>query len=76
VRSNKWKKWMLPDSSATKVEKALICGHYIFSSDQFIKLKKEAKSALKKNNINLDRELRLAVSNSILRYAKNFRLVS
>lgn len=74
--SKKWKKWMIKDSKATNLEKATICGHYIFASKKFIELKKEAKKFLQKKNMNLDDELKKQIKISILRYLKNFRLIN
>jgi len=36
--SMKWKKWMLKNSNASFKDKAIIAGHYVFSSDKFIEV--------------------------------------
>jgi len=74
--SKKWKKWMVKKSQTSILDKAIICGHYIFSSNQFKDLKTEANKFLQKKNINLDNELKKEIKNSILRYLKNFRLIN
>jgi hypothetical protein len=73
--SKKWDKWMLPDSKAGKMEKAVIAGHYIFSEPEFVEIKSYAKSELQKHNIDLDEHLKSEVKKSIMRYLINFRLV-
>jgi hypothetical protein len=39
--SKKWDKWMLPNSTASDRDKSIISGHYIFSTPEFLELKKE-----------------------------------
>lgn len=68
--SMKWKKWMLKDTNATDKDKAIIAGHYVFSTDEFIKIKKEASLRIE----NLDTFLKKRVRNSIFRYMKAFNL--
>ena len=73
--SNKWNKWMLPATQATDRDRAIIAGHYVFSTPECVALKEEANRALASKGINLDQYLRQQVKNSILRYLRNFRLV-
>ena len=73
-KSKKWYKWMLPNSTASIREKAIISGHYIFSTPEYIELKKEASLNLKKKGIELDIHLCNQVKKSIFRYMYNFRL--
>ena len=47
----KWKKWMKINSSATVLDKALIAGHYVFSSDEFKDLYREAYLILKRKKL-------------------------
>ena len=72
--SKKWDKWMLPNSAASVRDKAIISGHYIFSTPECLELKNEASLILTKKGINLDIYLRNQVKKSILRYIYNFRL--
>ena len=53
-KSNKWKKWLIPNSKINKFDKAIISGHYIFSDKKFIKLKERIQMFFNKKNINLD----------------------
>ena len=38
----KWKKWMLK-INANDIDRAIIAGHYVFSSNEFIELKAKAR---------------------------------
>jgi len=74
-KSKKWEKWMLPESKAGEMEKAVIAGHYVFSKPEFVEIKSQAITELKRHNIDLDEHLKSKVKKSIMRYLKNFRLV-
>ena len=75
--SRKWEKWIIPNSSINDREKSIIAGHYIFSKEEFVDLKKEVSQNLKnKIGIELDVYLKDQVKKSIFRYLCNFRLVS
>jgi len=73
--SKKWRKWMLPESKAGEMEKAVIAGHYVFSDPEFVEIKSYAKTELQKHNIDLNENLKSKVKKSIMRYLINFRLV-
>jgi tagatose-1,6-bisphosphate aldolase non-catalytic subunit AgaZ/GatZ len=73
--SGKWRKWLLPASKATDRDKALIAGHYVFSSPQVKTIKLEAQNALIRKGIDLDMNLRNHLKLHILRYLRNFRVV-
>jgi tagatose-1,6-bisphosphate aldolase non-catalytic subunit AgaZ/GatZ len=73
--SGKWKKWMLHDTKASDRDRAMIAGHYVFTSPECISLKAEASEKLRRKGIDMDRFLRIQVRDSILRYLNNFRLV-
>ena len=68
--SMKWKKWMLKNTDANDTDRAIIAGHYVFSSNEFIKLKAKA---LRKID-NLDGFLKSKVKESIFRYMNAFNL--
>jgi tagatose-1,6-bisphosphate aldolase non-catalytic subunit AgaZ/GatZ len=74
-KSKKWEKWMLKDTKATDRDRAIIAGHYVFSSQECLELKAEAKLALDSKGIVLEQHLKQEVKQSILRYLRNFRLV-
>lgn len=73
--SNKWDKWMLKDTAATDRDRAIIAGHYVFSSPECVELKADASVALAQKSINLELNLKHEVKRSIMRYLRNFRLV-
>ena len=68
--SMKWKKWMLKDTDASDIDRAIIAGHYIFSSNEFIELKAKASSKID----NLDGFLKSKVKESIFRCMNAFNL--
>ena len=68
--SMKWKKWILNNSSASKADKSIIAGHYIFSSEKFVELKFNAEKKIH----GLDNFLKEKVKDSIYRYVKAFNL--
>lgn len=74
--SKKWDKWMLDNTSATDRDKALIAGHYVFSNPDVKELKIEAAKELVRKSIHLEEHLKQRVKQSILRYLRNFRMVS
>lgn len=71
--SGKWRKWMLPETTATDKDRAIIAGHYFFSDSRFTTIKRKAQKQLK--DIRIDDYLKDRVADSILRYLKHFRLL-
>jgi hypothetical protein len=65
---------MLPKTSATVRDRAIIAGHYVFSTEECRALKEEANRALLSQGVELDAYLRSQVKQSIYRYVRNFRL--
>lgn len=63
--SGKWEKWLKPESTLSKEQKAILAGHYIFSSDEFKDLADKIKFKLDKNGIHFNNELYNAVYSSI-----------
>jgi len=61
---------MLKDTDASDIDRAIIAGHYIFSSNEFIDLKAKASSRIN----NLDNILKNKVKASIYRYMNAFNL--
>ena len=68
--SKKWGKWMLNDTNASDYDRAIIAGHYVFSSDECVALKKEARGRIK----GLDEYLKNKVKESIFRCMHAFNL--
>ncbi len=74
LNSKKWEKWMLPDSKASDREKAIIAGHYVFSTQDCNEIKKKAAEKMRNDGVDLERYLREQVKHSIRRYLYSFRL--
>jgi hypothetical protein len=68
--SRKWKKWMLKDTDANDVDRSIISGHYVLSSDECAALKAEASDRIK----GLNEYLKNKVKKSIFRYINAFNL--
>jgi len=72
--SKKWRKWMLPNSNTTKKDKAIISGHYIFSSKEFLELKNRILE--KESEISdFDNFLKIEIRKSIIRYLKCLNII-
>lgn len=74
-QSGKWKKWLAPDSVASKEDQAVMAGHYVFATEAFHTIKNKAQHDLAKMSIDLDAELMRAIKIAIGRYLLNFRMV-
>jgi len=72
--SRKWEKWMMPNTTATDRDRAIISGHYVFADPRFAEIKAQAQSELNQHSINVDTYLKEAVKQSILRYMRCFKL--
>lgn len=75
-QSKKWKKWMLEDTKATDHERAIISGHYVFSTTECAEIKSEADQLLGNKGIILDQFLKEKVKKQMLRYMQGFNLIS
>ena len=75
VNSGKWDKWVAPGKETSDLEKALICGHYVFSDDRIIEIKRSIQATYSRTGGDLEKELKLSVKSAILRYMKCFGLV-
>lgn len=73
--SKKWKKWMLPGSRLTDFKRAIIAGHYIFSTPEFIEIKTNVENELLKKNIVLDEYLVSVIEKQMIRYLKCFNMI-
>ena len=68
--SKKWEKWMLKDTMSDDLDRAIIAGHYVFSSDEFLAVKSKADKKIK----GIDTFLKNKVKESIFRYMNAFNL--
>ena len=65
-KSRKWERWMLSDSKADDEQRAIIAGHYVFFSPEYLSLLEEIRTYPAANN--LDAYLIAAISKSIKSY--------
>ena len=72
--SGKWKKWMLPESTASDFDRAVIAGHYVFNDDRFLDVFECIRMACAARGTDLDRSIRDAIKQSILRITSAFNL--
>lgn len=75
LKSNKWEKWMLPDSRRSDVEKATICGHYIFNTPAIKEMRQKVFTHLQNKGVDANSFLLDLVSQSMLRYLRLFRAI-
>lgn len=73
--NGKWRKWMLPGTTASDEDRAIIGGHYTFALPEFVDIKREAAETLSARGVDIDKLLIEAVKNAITRYLLNLRLV-
>ncbi len=70
-QSRKWVKWMKKNSKSSEIEKAIISGHYIFSTEKFSQIYKEAKKILKSKKIDFEKNIKDAHKSCLDRYVKS-----
>lgn len=70
----KWKKWMLPETRATDRDRAIIAGHYVFSTPAFLDVRADAAGRLAARGIDLEALLKREVKAAIRRHMIRFRL--
>ena len=75
LESGKWKKWMLPDTSADDLDKAIICGHYIFSDPEIVKMREYLHQELVRKNIDVTAYLKTNIKTAIMRYVHLFNMI-
>ncbi|MBL7713904.1 MAG: class II D-tagatose-bisphosphate aldolase, non-catalytic subunit [Bdellovibrionales bacterium] len=73
--SKKFEKWMMPGTQATDREKSIICGHYVFGTPEFAKLREEAENLTGAKGISLSQHLKDKIRHAIVRYMSCFNLV-
>ncbi len=72
--SGKWKKWILPDSTATDRDRAIIAGHYVYSDEEFVHVKERIRETCKKKGFDFDAGQREAIKMMIMRIMACFGL--
>ena len=68
IESKKWEKWMLKNSKANELDKSIICGHYLFGSEEVKEIKNKLYKAMKIHNLDLDDLLKRSIKTAIIRY--------
>jgi len=68
LESGKWGKWMLPATKATDIDRAIICGHYVFADPRV----REIRARLGSLGEYVEDYLRRLVRQSMLRYLTLF----
>lgn len=74
VESGSWRKWMKPHSLATDLDRAEICGHYVFNTEECRDIKERADRRLQADGKTLDDILRADVRDSIERLMRATRV--
>lgn len=74
LASGKWKKWMLQNTKATDLDRAMISGHYVFATEEGVGIRADAAKRLAAKGVDLEAVLKKEVKLSIQRYMTNFRL--
>ena len=74
-KSLKWKKWVIDEDKLNKRKKAILAGHYVFSNQEFLSLKKTAIIKLRKKGINYNNQIKNSLEKILLKYFLNFRLI-
>jgi len=74
LASGKWRKWMLDDTGASDRDRAVIAGHYVFSTPEFGIIRHDARARLAARGVDLDAHLKSRVKDAIRRYLECFRL--
>lgn len=75
IDSKKWEKWVMPDSSLKRIDKAYIAGHYCYSNPVIFDIKNRLAFDLLKRGINLDENLKKVIRSSFYKYASAFGLL-
>ena len=73
--SRKWEKWMVPATTASDFDRAVIAAHYVFSHPEVGEAKARAASELRRKGIDLEAFARQAVEVCIEKYLRAFRLI-
>lgn len=73
--SQKWQKWMLPNSSASDLDKATICCHYVFNHPEVKEIKRRLNAETFVRGICLNTFLRQKIKNCMLRYMALFNQI-
>jgi hypothetical protein len=65
--SGAWRKWV--DGEVTDLERAVVAGHYVFATDEFLEIKRRADDLCHKQGRTVDGVLAAALDRALERYA-------
>ena len=75
VNSKKWAKWVSLHSKLDNQQKAILCGHYLFNTDEFKEIKKILQSKMLANsNLTLNTYIKNKIKIKLNTYANAFNL--
>lgn len=72
--SGKWRKWMLPDTTATDFDRATIAGHYVFGEPEYREVFETLRRECEARGLDLDASIRDAIKLAIMRIMACFNL--
>jgi hypothetical protein len=73
--SGKWKKWMISDTRATDYDRAVIAGHYVYSTAEFGELFERIRAGCRRHGVDVDESIRSTLKAVMMRYLVFFRIV-
>lgn len=76
VGTKKWTKWLVPGSTATERDKAIMAGHYVFGMPEFAAIYERMRAGHQRAGVDLDRALRERVKDSIVRVMRPMGLIA
>lgn len=76
VASGRWRKWLLPATRLDDRGKAELCGHYVFSDPRSEAIRAVLADAMARRGLSLEARVKDVLKAAILRYMRNFRLVT
>jgi hypothetical protein len=76
LASGDGQRWLLPGTSASELERAIIGGHYVFGTEAFAQIKSEAAAGCRRGAEQLDQDLRDVVRQEILRHSRLLSIAS
>jgi len=76
LASGRWKKWMLPASKATDLDRAVIAGHYVFGQPEFEEIFQRIQAACESRGLDLHASIRDAIKLAMMRIMACFNLLN
>jgi hypothetical protein len=73
--TRKWEKWMLPNSTATDRDKAIIAGHYVFGTLEFIDILGRITGAGTRRRLDVSAKVMNSLKGTLRRYLASLGLI-